>query len=181
MCKLCPKGDPAQSFLAAPVSSIPPSHHHGHPHLSPCSSPDAHAHIRSPKNPGTQTAFSFPGMPKQAKLLNPFQNLALCGNVFASILCLFSFVFRFVSPRANVVPSTSFGLWVWGGVFFPWYLSFNQVFLLARINRMFRDSGYDDQSLTAVVTHHTLGLPCVQALAQLDLQQALFIFRRWTT
>jgi len=41
------------------------------------------------------------------------------------------------------------------------------VFLLAGINRMFRDSGYDDQSLTAVVTHHTLGLPCVQALAQL--------------
>lgn len=24
MCKLCPKGDPAQSFLAAPTSSIPP-------------------------------------------------------------------------------------------------------------------------------------------------------------
>ena len=61
------------------------------------------------------------------------------------------------------------------GLGFFWYLSFNQVFLLARINRMFRDSGYDDQSLTAFVTHHTLGLPCVQALAQLNLQQALFI------
>lgn len=61
-------------------------------------------------------------------------------------------------------------------VFFFYYLSFNQVFLLARINRMFRDSGYDNQSLTAFVTRHTLGLPCVQALAQLDLQQALFIW-----
>lgn len=60
-------------------------------------------------------------------------------------------------------------------VFFFLYLSFNQVFLHARINRMFRDSGYDDQSLTAVVRHHTLGLPCVQALAQLSLQQALFM------
>lgn len=58
---------------------------------------------------------------------------------------------------------------------FFWYLSFNQMFLLARINRMFRDSGYDDQSLTAVVIRHTLGLPCLQALAQLDLQQALSI------
>lgn len=61
----------------------------------------------------------------------------------------------------------------WLLFFFFWYLSFNQVFLLAGINRMFRDSGYDDQSLTAVVTHHTLGLPCVQALAQLGLQQSL--------
>lgn len=42
-CKLCPKGDPAWSFLAAPLSAISPSHHHRHP-ISSCALTLMHTH-----------------------------------------------------------------------------------------------------------------------------------------
>lgn len=66
-----PRVSPDRAFwqlCRSPFPLAPPQT----PHLAPRSSPDARAHVRSPENPGTQTAFSFSDVPKQAKLLNPF-------------------------------------------------------------------------------------------------------------